>query len=489
MASVLIKNGLIVNGAGTPPEKNDIFIRNGKIVEIGNLKQARADETFDAVNALVVPGFIDVDSEIDHSLEIFSDPGQAGYLRQGITTVIGGNSGWSLAPIINEYSLDFLSPGRQRPTNGGVNFHWQDVSEFLDQLTKRGLGINFATLTGYSNIRRAFARLTWRDLSEKEMSAAMAEVAGAIEDGAFGCSVNLNDVQSKKISKAEITKLIRTIAEKRGLLALRLSDRLDNISSDLKQIIELAKEYKINLEISRFQSLKKESESEKIRVMIEEAAPSHQIGFDCALNETAILEPRFFLPPPLNQSDRRTILDSFAKKEWVERIVKNIRSFDPEKMIIRRAPNPISFIIGRSLAEFSENRDLDAAMGFISLFEMTGGEISFFYRDIDEENQKEAALSPYSLISAGDGKNSISEFIKIASIANWPIEKTVAKLAGQPAKKYRLADRGFVKKGFFADLLILRDLKPSTVIVNGSVAFSENSANRKLNGRILKNDR
>lgn len=479
MPSVLIKNGLIVNGAGGPPEKKDLLIRRGKIVEIGDLKQVRADETIDAVNAFVAPGFIDVQSEIDHSLTIFSDPRQEQLLRQGITTVVGGNGGWSLAPIVNKFSLDFLAPGRHRPDSRGVNFHWQSTNEFLKQLAKREIGVNFATLTGYSNVRRAFSRLFRRDLTDKGTEAALAALTTGIKEGAIGCSIKIDHLAAKKISRLEMTELIKVLARTRGILTLRLNDWLENSLVELQTIINLAKEHKVSIEISRLQFLSSQTtKNKKIREIVEAAADHQPINFDCVLGEPAVVEPRFFLPSSLQKSDRVELLRALNEKEWLEKIAKNFRNFDSAKISIRRMPTPLHFLSGQSLEQFAANQDLAIAPAWIKLFQLTRGDISFFYNDIDEEQAAAAALSPYSLIAAGEQGRSLPEFFRLAVAANWPIEKIVAKLTGQPARHYRLANRGFIKKDFWADLVVLRENKSIAVLVNGQSSG--------LNGQVIR---
>ncbi|MDP1706574.1 MAG: hypothetical protein Q8L36_02025 [bacterium] len=488
MTNLLIKNGLIVNGAGTPPEKNDIFIRNGKIVEIGNLKQVKAQTIIDAVNMIVVPGFIDVNSEIDHSLEIFSNPKQINYLRQGVTTVIGGNGGWSLAPIINEFSLDFLTPGRQKPDNSGFNFHWQNVGEFLHRIFQNNLGVNFGTLVGYSNIRRALTRLAYRDLSEKELETSMKIITESVKEGALGCSLNFNEISENKIPFSEIRMLMKTLAKVKGLLAIRFSGHPENLFENFKKIIVAAKEEKVNLEFNRFQPFKnKKDEYSEIRKIIEESAASHLISFDCDFSDSAIVESRFFLPSPLNRSDRRTILDSLGEKEWIKKIIENFRNFQGEEIIVRKTIKPFDFLNGRSLIEFAKSHDLSLAESFIRLMRLTNGRIDFFCKNIDEKEAETAALSVNSLISSSDdGNDSFEKFLKTAAAKGLSIEKIIAKLTSLPAQKYGLNKRGAIRKDNFADIVILRDNKPVSVIVNGRLAINEGIPEKVLAGRALR---
>src|SRR3989344_4275275 len=108
MPTILIKNGLVYDGAGTPPIKKDVFVSGNRIARLGIFSKKHVDEVIDAAGGLVMPGFIDINTDSDHHLSLFSEPYQEDFLRQGVTTIIGGNCGASLAPPING-SLESIS--------------------------------------------------------------------------------------------------------------------------------------------------------------------------------------------------------------------------------------------------------------------------------------------------------------------------------------------------------------------------------------------
>ena len=114
---------------------------------------------------MTTPGFIDINSDADHYLTLFSDPYQASLIKQGITTIIGGNTGSSLSPLID----GSLTSIRKWADPSLVNINWRSVSEFLRILNRQKLGINFGTLIGHSTVRRAIIGENIRDLTEKEL--------------------------------------------------------------------------------------------------------------------------------------------------------------------------------------------------------------------------------------------------------------------------------------------------------------------------------
>jgi len=98
--TILIKNIQLLDGSGRPPVKADVLVKNDKISAIGNFPKYRADEIIDGLGAYLAPGFVDINTDSDHYLTLFSNPSQKDFLLQGVTTIIGGQCGASLAPLI-----------------------------------------------------------------------------------------------------------------------------------------------------------------------------------------------------------------------------------------------------------------------------------------------------------------------------------------------------------------------------------------------------
>ncbi|MFC1757123.1 ATP-binding protein [Patescibacteria group bacterium] len=151
MYSVIIKNGTIIDGTKMPAIKADIAINNEKIAKIGNLQKKNAKLVIDASNLYITPGFIDLTTHSDNHWTIFSSPKQESFLRQGVTTIIGGHGGSSLAPFVKKESLETLE---KWVDTSQLNLNWQTLKDFLEQLDKTEIGINFGTFVGHETLRR-----------------------------------------------------------------------------------------------------------------------------------------------------------------------------------------------------------------------------------------------------------------------------------------------------------------------------------------------
>jgi hypothetical protein len=151
MYDLLIKNGILIDGTGRPMFRADIGVREGEILAIGDLVHERGEKEIDAMGKYVAPGFIDVNNHADTYWQIFKNPYQESLLYQGVTTVIGGNSGSSLAPLVNPQTIRSI----QKWTDvQKINFNWLTMAEYLAEVSRKGLGVNFATLVGHGTLRR-----------------------------------------------------------------------------------------------------------------------------------------------------------------------------------------------------------------------------------------------------------------------------------------------------------------------------------------------
>src|SRR3989344_184783 len=147
----IIKGGSVHDGRGGSAKKIDILIRNEKIAGLGNFLKKSADVLIDASQCSIFPGFIDAGTDFDHHFGIFDREVQAVFLSQGITTVIGGNHGLSLAPLPGRKFLNkFPALNKSKAA-----FHWRSFEDFAGVLSKTKLYLNFGSFLGYVNLKES----------------------------------------------------------------------------------------------------------------------------------------------------------------------------------------------------------------------------------------------------------------------------------------------------------------------------------------------
>jgi len=326
--TVIIRNGLIYDGRGEPPRRGDIFIRGEKIMKIGNFLKVDADLVIDATNALVMPGFVDINTDSDHYLSLFYEPYQTDFVSQGITTIIGGSCGASLAPLIN-WSLDSI---KKWSAPSHFNLNWQNLAQFLTVLKDKKIGVNFGTLIGHNTIRGGITRGSVRDLTQNELTMFKKILSQAFQEGGFGLSLALSRVHSQKVNYYELNELMKFTAEAQKVCAVHLSlyDGYDSneILDEIKNILELARNYKANLEISHFQPIKGFANLyEEGAALIEKESAQGFINFDIYPFDYVALTIDEFLPSWTKEDGSAKALEYIFARHLEQRLLEYLWRF------------------------------------------------------------------------------------------------------------------------------------------------------------------
>ena len=216
--SLLIRNVRIVDGRGREPYKADLFVQRNSISAIGNLRTKKAANSIDGLGNFLLPGFIDPAAVPDRHLDLLLNPSQSQLKSEGVTTVIGGTGGVSLAPLLYG-RLDALAKW-----SGGlsVNTNWHSFAELLFSLNRLRLGVNFGSLIGYETIRSAIAGEEIRELTKNEQRVAQKVIERGMKEGAFGLSLSRENVV---IPRTEAKGLIAQVNKHRGVISLSLDVR------------------------------------------------------------------------------------------------------------------------------------------------------------------------------------------------------------------------------------------------------------------------
>ena len=248
--STIIKNGLVFDGKGNRPIKTDIGIADDEIKKIGDLQTEAAYNIVDATGRCVAPGFIDITSHSDTHWTIFSSPRQESLVSQGITTIIGGNCGSSLAPFLGESSAKEIE--RWTDTSK-ININWQTVGEFLAEMDRHKIGLNFGTLVGFNTLRRSI-------VSDKQKIAKIKILLkSSLDQGAFGLSTNfgLNDLEF--FPDQEMADIFKVLQPYDAVVKHHLEDEGQNILPAISRLIGAARSSKTKMHISHFKSLGRSS--------------------------------------------------------------------------------------------------------------------------------------------------------------------------------------------------------------------------------------
>ncbi|MCX6788671.1 MAG: amidohydrolase family protein [Candidatus Jorgensenbacteria bacterium] len=493
----LIKNGLVYDGSGSAPSRRDILIRGKYIAKCGTLSREQADVVIDAGGASVMPGFIDITSHSDHHMSIFYEPHQEDFIKQGITTIIGGNCGVSLAPILNG-SLESI---REWGNVMGTNINWHSVKDFLSTLSKRKIGVNFGTLVGHTSMRRAITQNKFRDLTESELEMLKKMVSDSIKEGAFGLSVGLEHTHAIRTPFSELKELVKTVSSHNAVYATHLRDTQEGLNSAIDETLELADETNANIEIQHLQPLKKyKNLYEEAAKRIEKESARHRINFDVNPFDSIPSLIYELLPKWFNEENIEIMHKKALTRAGRERLLPYLKENAPRDCFITHVTDPsLKYLEGKSIKEFSLRNGIKYEEGILKIMELTHLRATLAIRNVDTDTLNSFLAHPNSIISTNSAAFGKKEFKFTPSTETFPsflrfadgskllsVEKAIHKSTSIPAQKYGIKNRGKIEEGYFADITILSNFEPTHVFINGELALNDGKSMHLLAGSVLK---
>ncbi len=499
--TTLIKNVVILDGTGQAPRKADVIIKRNKIAAIGHFHRYQNAETIDGVGAYLAPGFIDINTSSDLFLTLFSNPSQKDFLLQGVTTIIGGQNGISLAPIFyGSLELHKLFTDVHK-----ININWHTIGELLETLDRKKFGVNFGTLVGHATLRESIIGDNFRDLTQNELNVAKMVLKKSLEEGAFGLSVNLNFPLTSLTPYKEIKSLVEEVANYKGLASINLkncNDCKNDSVSMAEEIINLAKETEARINIGNFSALSgTEADLKKIAELIDESSAKANIYFSLSPLLRFIAPIFSFLPCFATRGSLKEIHNSLKDAGLLNKIKKEFPAkLKSEEFKIISAPRH-DYLVGKSLRDFAEIKDMTAKDAFLCLVDFLNLRGAAVYKGYNQKNFLNSINYSRAAVSSGGAsfnKNPenfaaakfYSAFPKFLDSSQkksiLPIETAVRKITGLPAKILGLKNMGLIKEKYFADLVIFRDSRVEHVFVNGKSAVKNGQYLNTKEGRVLR---
>lgn len=501
---VLIKGAKIVDGSGIKaPYVADVLLDEGKISAIGKFPNKKADLVIEGLGLYLTPGFIDVNTDSDHHLTLFTNPEQQDFLLQGVTTIFGGVCGSSLAPLLYG-SLDSI---RKWTDTTQVNIDWHSVGELFKVLERAGLGVNFGTLVGHSTIRRALIGEDFRDLSVTEMNTLKQLLTDALKDGAFGLSTGLGYAHSRRVPYAEIKELAKIVAEKGGVYATHLRDEREGLLVSVEETIKLAQETGARTIVSHFKPIiGYENDYRKAVELIHQIAAETGLHYDnYPFSESVV--PIYTLLPSWAQIGNLEIMLSYIENpDARERLVKDLSGLNGNDIRIAQAIGR-DYLVGKTLHQFADNQELSVPEALLKLMKLTGLRALVFNRNINLDlliqniDRDQVLIASNGASLPADAKtlkherfyNTFPKFIEtVLQRKLLSLPQAIQKITSVPAKKFGLKNRGLVAENYAADINLVSvksgAVKVEHVFVNGRLAVRDRKRLEILAGQILRHN-
>lgn len=526
---VIIRNGRIIDGSGSPWVSGDVAIRGDRIVAIGRLEHATAKRVIDASGLVVSPGFIDMLGQSEWSLLI--DNRSLSKLSQGITTEITGEGG-SVAPQ-DALTLPQLQAGLDQYH---LKVDWSTLKEYFARLEKTGTPLNIGTYVGAAQVREAVLGDADRAPTPDELTKMKELVAQAMQQGAFGVSTALIYPPGHYAKTEELIELAKTASQYGGIYATHMRSEGRTEVPAIEEALRIGREAHLPVEIFHLKVVGKPrwGSMPKIVAMIQSARDAGQdVSADMypyVAGGTALASS---LPPWVAEGGMEKLLDRLKEPATRAKIKQEMAiehdnwenlylgSGGASGVLISGIVNPdLKKNEGQTLAQIATAQKKEPLDALFDLVLADKGQTGAIYFIANEDDVRYGLKQPWTSVGLDAGELSLDgplyephshprafgsmprllgHYVRDEQLL--PLEQAIRKITSLPAQRERLRDRGLLREGYFADITIL---DPATirdhatyenptqlsegikyVFVNGQLEYEDGHLTKTQAGRVL----
>jgi N-acyl-D-amino-acid deacylase len=488
---ILFMNCVVIDGTGNPWYKADVGVKDGKIVEIGYLKNSKAKRIIDLKGLVLSPGFVDIHTHSD--LTPFVAPEADSHIYQGVTTNVMGNCGGSVAPM-----SDYLKEeSKLLAEHYDIKFDWNTFGEYLDKLDSMKCSINLVPVVGQATIRMAVMGMENRPPTKKELEKMKKHVAEAMEAGAFGLSTGLWYAPSGFAKTDEIIELAKVSTKYGGIYMSHIRGEGDPLIDAVKEAIEIGEKAGLPVEISHHKAMGMRNWGkvhETLRLMQEARNREVEVTADVyawTANATGLTA---MLPHWVHEGGKEAIIKRLKDNETRQKIKEDIINGIPgweslvsecgwSRVMITRCPIHEEYE-GKMVQDLADEKKMDAYSFAFDLLIEEDCMVEIVIFSIGEDDAMYVMGHPLTMIASdsssisprgyiGKGKphprtyGNAVQFLGayVRDKGLMPLEQAVRKLTSLPARKIGLRDRGIIAEGMAADLVAF---DPKTVASNAT---------------------
>lgn len=544
MHSLLIKNAKIVDGTGNPWFYADLAIKEERISRVSYIPGREAEKTIEAKGLIVCPGFIDQHSHADLVLASAQQlKCLEGRIRQGITTEILGNCGISVAPVSQE-SKGLMKAFMEWMAPEDLPWNWGTMADYTSVLESKGVPVNVATLTGHGTTRAISMGFRSGRPSSGELEVMKKHLAQTLEQGSFGMSMGLIYAPGMYADTRELIEMAKVVKEYDGLVTSHVRGSSETNLFAERELIRIGEESGCRVHRSHNEAVGREH-WDKIRKSLQMEEEARKRGIDIAYDMfpyPAAMTMMVAIYPPwaleggwsqfvkrVEHPDTRKQMEedveemvpgwpTWREGSWPHNIVgatgwKNIyigyvsseknkqyEGLNLEELGERLGRSPFDAItdllieeqgaISQLIFGVSGDRETDAPLRQLITHRLGG--FSTDAIDIGRGIPHPAAYGTYPKI--------LGKYVREEKLL--PLEEAVRKMTSFPANRLKLKERGLIREGFFADLVIIDEEriidratyeKPRQfpegieyVIVNGQILVEKGSVHDIKPGKVLR---
>lgn len=473
---IVIKGGTIYDGSGEEPYVGNVAIKDEKIAALGEF-EGSGKVTIDAIGKAVAPGFINMLSWANVSL--LHDGRSQSDIRQGVTLEVMGE-GSSMGPLNEEMKQEMAED------QGDIKYDvsWTTLGEYLQYLEQKGVSTNVASFVGNGTIRRHVIGYENRKATPKEMNEMKTLVDEAMQQGAVGISSSLLYAPSGYANTEELIALAKVASKYNGMYISHIRNEGNKLISAVEELLQIAREANIAAEIYHLKASGQKNwpKLDTVFGMIEDARDSGlAITTDMYTYPASSTGLHVQLPDWVREGGVDTTIERLSNPDLRQRILEDIEfEHTPDKILLVGFENPdLRKHIGKYLSEVSEELDKSPEETMMDLIVEDDSRIQVVYFSMSEENIARKIQQPWMSFCSDAGSYSAEgvflnqsthpraygSFIRVLGKYSreeglLTLQEAVRRLAALPAKNLKIKDRGQLKTGYFADVVIF---DPETV--------------------------
>lgn len=527
MFDLIIRNGKIIDGTGSPWYYGDIAVKDGKIAKIGRLVNCSAVEEIDAKQKVVSPGFIDMHTHSD--LVIMDEPLIEAKVRQGITTDLLGQDGIAAAPL----PVECVSPWRKNLAGldgtPPIEWDWTTIGEYIHKIEANHPSYNLAVLAPHGNIRMEVMGLDDRPATDEEIKQMQSVLRRSLDEGAVGLSTGLIYPPCCFAEMKELEALCEVIAEYGVPLVIHQRSEGDEILESMQELIEMMKRRGAHLHFSHLKNCGKDNwykTPDVLKAIDQARAEGLEVTFDQYPYTAGSTMLSAILPPWAHAGGSEAMLkrleDPTLRKQMISEMASAVKGWDSiskwagwDGIIITSVESEeFQHYVGKTIeqiAELEQKKDCaELALDLILHERNAVGMIDFV---MNEESVEMILAHPAGTIGSdgllggephprayGSFPRILGKYVREKKVL--PLEHMVRRMTSQPARIIGLQDRGILREGLAADIVIFDpdkiidqatyekprqyNLGIDTVIVNGQIVIQGEKAFRKKAGIVFK---
>jgi N-acyl-D-amino-acid deacylase len=528
MLDLILRHGRVLDGSGNPWFGADIGLKDGRIAALGDLKDAAAEQEIDVRSSIVAPGFIDIHTHSD--AVVFATPRQPGKILQGVTTEVIANCGTSAAPVAPEHLA--LLKQYAMPSFGdyAVPWTWRTLGEYLQSVENNRVIGNIAPLVGHGTVRIAAMGFSDRQPRPDELDRMKALVEEALEDGAFGLSSGLIYPPGVFSGREEMVELCKIVARRGGFYATHMRNESFRQIEAIEEALDVADRSGARLEISHHKISGKPNwgMSAQTLAMMEAARDRGvDVAFDVypyTAGNTYLLA---LLPPWAQEGGVGRMLERLTDEGNRRTMKRQIREGLPDWDNLTIAADGFANIIvsscrdqsleGKTLASIAAAWGIDPEDAVFRILRDNDGDAMIVLFAMDEPEVARLLQHPLGMVASdsvlvsnvtgkphpryfGTFVRVLDKYVRQERVLT--LSEAVRKMTSLPAQRLGLVDRGSIRPGAWADIVVfdpdaVRDHATyenprgnpegiRLVLVNGQVAVNEGNYTGALNGKVLR---